>query len=175
MPSAGSRESVLCGDRHSETADRQLAKRTPEKLRRLHPHPEGLGAEQAMRAALVRANISPEQVGYINLHGTASRVNDAVETQAVARLFTSATKISSTKGWTGHALGSAGIVEATIAMEALKENRIPGTLNLDEPDESLSFPVQQTNLDYPLQHVMSNSFGFGGNNCCLIFSNGQTH
>ncbi|MDH3375651.1 MAG: beta-ketoacyl-[acyl-carrier-protein] synthase II, partial [Gammaproteobacteria bacterium] len=63
----------------------------------------------------------------------------------------------------------------TIAMEALKENRIPGTLNLDEPDESLSFPVQQTNVDYPLQHVMSNSFGFGGNNCCLIFSNGQTH
>lgn len=139
-----------------------------------HPHPEGLGAEQAMRAALARAKISPQDIGYINLHGTASRVNDAVETKALARLFTSATKVSSTKGWTGHALGSAGIVEATIAMEALRANRIPGTLNLDEPDESLSFMVQQDNADIPLQHVMSNSFGFGGNNCCLIFSEGQT-
>lgn len=139
-----------------------------------HPHPEGLGAEQAMRAALGRAGVSTQEIGYINLHGTASRVNDAVETQAIARLFTSTTKVSSTKGWTGHTLGASGIVEATIAIEALRANRIPGTLNLDEPDESLSFVVQQTNADIPLQHVMSNSFGFGGNNCCLIFSKGET-
>ncbi|SVE35370.1 uncharacterized protein METZ01_LOCUS488224, partial [marine metagenome] len=79
------------------------------------------------------------------------------------------TKASSTKGWTGHTLGAAGIVEALICIEALKANRIPGTMNLDEPDDDLSFPIQQTNLDISLKYVMSNSFGFGGNNCSLIF------
>jgi len=140
-----------------------------------HPHPEGRGAEQAMRGALARARLSAQDIGYINLHGTASRVNDAIESGAIAQLFTSATKVSSTKGWTGHALGAAGITEAIIAIESLHANRIPGTLNLDQPDETLSFPVQQSNLDMPLQHVMSNSFGFGGNNCSLVFSKGQVH
>ncbi|MDH3695013.1 MAG: beta-ketoacyl-ACP synthase [Gammaproteobacteria bacterium] len=140
-----------------------------------HPHPEGRGAEQAMRGALTRAQLSAEEIGYINLHGTASRVNDAVESEAIGRLFSPATKVSSTKGWTGHALGAAGITEAIIAIESLQASRIPGTLNLDEPDESLAFPVQQSNLETSLQHVMSNSFGFGGNNCSLVFSKGQLH
>ncbi len=140
-----------------------------------HPHPDGLGAEQAMRGAIERAQLVPKDIGYINLHGTASRVNDAVESEAIARLFKLDTTASSTKGWTGHTLGAAGIVEAVIAIEALRANRVPGTLNLDEPDPALFFPVQQANREVSLQHVMSNSFGFGGNNCSLIFSQGKLH
>ncbi len=135
-----------------------------------HPHPEGLGAEIAMRAALRTSGLTPQDIGYINLHGTASRVNDAIETEAIARLFTDNVCISSTKGWTGHTLGAAGIVDGVIALEALQHNHAPGTLNLDELDPALAFPVLQANEVRELSHVMSNSFGFGGNNCCLIFS-----
>ena len=134
-----------------------------------HPHPDGRGAEEAIRAALSRAGLLPSQIDYINLHGTATRANDTIEAGVIAKLFHPNTIASSTKGWTGHTLGAAGIVEALICIEALKANRIPGTMNLDEPDDDLSFPIQQTNLDISLKYVMSNSFGFGGNNCSLVF------
>ena len=80
------------------------------------PHPQGLGAELALTDALARAGLSPQQVDYINLHGTASRQNDEVEAALIARLFPPTTLASSTKGWTGHALGAAGILEAVIAL-----------------------------------------------------------
>ena len=134
-----------------------------------HPHPEGKGALAAMDRALAVAGLEPDAVGYINLHGTASKANDAVENVAIGQRFGPATRISSTKGWTGHALGAAGILEAVIALDALAGDRIPGTLNTTAVDPEFSFPVQLANCEVPLRHVMSNSFGFGGNNATLIF------
>jgi len=134
-----------------------------------HPHPEGKGAQISMDQALARAGLEPDAIGYINLHGTASRANDAVENVAIAQRFGSATRISSTKGWTGHTLGAAGILEAVIALDALARDAIPGTLNTTEVDPGFGFPVQLDNCDAPLRYVMSNSFGFGGNNATLVF------
>lgn len=135
-----------------------------------HPHPEGLGAEMAMTRALEYAKLGSGDIGYINLHGTASRVNDSIETGALRRLFPETTRVSSTKGWTGHTLGAAGIAEVVICLQALQTGLAPGTLNLAQPDPGLSFPVMQENENLDLNHVMSNSFGFGGNNCSTIFS-----
>lgn len=139
-----------------------------------HPHPEGEGARRAINAALRMAGLAAEDIDYINLHGTASRANDLIEGQLIAEVFNpQKTALSSTKGWTGHTLGAAGITEAIIAMEALDSNFVPGTLNLKELDHNLNLNMSSKNIDKPLTHVMSNSFGFGGNNCCLIFSKAE--
>lgn len=136
-----------------------------------HPHPEGEGARQAINTALQVAGLSPDNIDYINLHGTASRANDLIEGKLIGDMFDPAkTAISSTKGWTGHTLGAAGITEAIIAMEALRHSLVPGTLNLEELDKELDLPMSARNSDKSMTHVMTNSFGFGGNNCCLIFS-----
>jgi len=134
------------------------------------PHPDGRGATAAMSAALTTSGLSCNQIGYINLHGTATPANDLTETKALAALFNEQTLASSTKGWTGHTLGAAGITGAIIALESLSQSRVPGTLNLDEPDESMQFPIARDNIDRHYHHAMVNSFGFGGNNCSLIFS-----
>src|SRR3546814_6617117 len=93
------------------------------------PHPEGLGAQLAMRGALARAGIDAANVGYLNLHGTETPANDAVEAHAVAMLFPDTLHAGSTKGWTGHTLGAAGIVESVFALIALEEDRKSTRLN----------------------------------------------
>lgn len=133
------------------------------------PHPEGAGAMAAMQQALDSAGLSPEDVDYINLHGTASKVNDAVEDLAVSRLFGSGTPCSSTKGWTGHTLGAAGITEAIIACLGLQHGFLPGSLNTKEVDHGFHSQIILDNRTQPVARVLSNSFGFGGNNCSLIF------
>ncbi|RBP53728.1 beta-ketoacyl-ACP synthase [Arenicella xantha] len=134
-----------------------------------HPHPDGLGAELAMQQALAMADLQAEQIDYINLHGTSSRANDLIEGQLIAKLFPTTTQVSSTKAWMGHTLGAAGITEALIAVDALQRGVIPGSLNLTELDQQLSLSVQADNIVRELSYVLSNSFGFGGNNCCLVF------
>lgn len=134
-----------------------------------HPHPEGKGASLAMSQALHRAGLSPQAIDYVNLHGTASRANDRVETYALAEVFSATTKVSSTKGWTGHTLGAAGILEAIIALDTLQTGVLPGTLNRDVDDPELRFPVMTDNIEKRIRHSMSNSFGFGGNNASLVF------
>lgn len=135
------------------------------------PHPQGLGALRAMADALARAGLDPPAIGYLNLHGTATPANDAVEAQAVAAMFPGTLHASSTKGWTGHTLGAAGIVESVFALLALEDGLLPGTLNSDEPDPAcgpqLRFVTEQRTVDY----AMNNAFGFGGNNCSLVFGN----
>ena len=135
-----------------------------------HPHPEGLGARLAMQQALDMAELNNDDIDYINLHGTASRANDLIEGKLIGSMFTKSTQVSSTKAWMGHTLGAAGITESLIAVDALHRNIIPGNLNLSELDNDLDISVQSDNLAKPLKHVMSNSFGFGGNNCSLLFS-----
>src|SRR5690606_12740027 len=98
------------------------------------PHPEGLGARIAMADALARAGLRPQDIDYLNLHGTATPANDTAEALAVAALFPGTLHASSTKGWTGHTLGAAGIVESVFALLALEHGLLPGTLGSDTPD-----------------------------------------
>jgi 3-oxoacyl-[acyl-carrier-protein] synthase-1 len=134
-----------------------------------HPHPEGEGAVIAMDKALERANVPAASIDYINLHGTASKANDRIEAHALARRFSQQTLVSSTKAWTGHALGAAGILEAVITLQAMHTSTIPGTLNCEQPDPELAFSVLGENVHKSIRYGMTNSFGFGGNNASLIF------
>ena len=133
-----------------------------------HPHPEGTGAIRAIRQSLDRAGLRPFDIDYINLHGTATRANDAVEDKAVYDIFGATTAVSSTKGWTGHTLGAAGITEALIAALCLKQGFVPGTLNCERVDPTLRSHVLLGNETRPVRRVLSNIFGFGGNNCSLV-------
>jgi len=137
------------------------------------PHPEGLGARLAMRDALTMAGLHPGQIDYINLHGTATANNDAAEDKAVLAVFGADgkcdTPCSSTKGATGHTLGAAGSLEAVICALALRHNLIPAGLNTTQLDPALHLDYVLENRDQALSHVLSNSFGFGGTNCSLVF------
>jgi 3-oxoacyl-[acyl-carrier-protein] synthase-1 len=135
-------------------------------------HPEGAGAALAMRQALARADATPDRVDYVNLHGTATPLNDAAEDRAVLRVFGPDTPCSSTKGWTGHTLGAAGITEALFVFLCLEYGLIPGTLNTHRPDPRLGVGIVLENRERPLRLVLSNSFGFGGTNCSLLFGRG---
>ncbi len=134
------------------------------------PHPQGLGAELALNDALARAGLDATQVDYINLHGTASQKNDEVEAALVGRAFPSTTRASSTKGFTGHTLGAAGIIEATIALQAIEHGLIPGNLGGDTPDPDCGASFAWRNEAQHVEVALSNSFGFGGNNACLAFA-----
>lgn len=131
-------------------------------------HPEGLGARLSMERALAEAGLSPGDIDYVNLHGTGTRANDQIEGQVCGMFNNGHTLLSATKGWTGHTLGAAGIVEAVIAMNALQTGLLPGTLNTREHEAQ--FDLLLENRQRPTRHVLSNSFGFGGNNCSVVFS-----
>ena len=134
------------------------------------PHPDGLGAQIAMREALARAGVAADEVGYLNLHGTATPANDTVEAKAVAAMFPDTLHASSTKGWTGHTLGAAGIVESVIALLVLEHGLLPGTLNASTPDPACGPQIRFDNAHADVRFAMNNSFGFGGNNCSLVFA-----
>jgi 3-oxoacyl-[acyl-carrier-protein] synthase I len=132
------------------------------------PDPQGIGAIGAMRQALEAAGLGPEAVDYVNLHGTGTRANDAMEDIAAVAVFGTDTPVSSTKGWTGHTLGAAGIVEAVIASLCIRHGFMPGCLGVTKPDTSFRARVILDNIDAPVRRVMSNSLGFGGINCSLL-------
>jgi len=134
------------------------------------PHPDGIGARTALGDALSRAGVTAADIGYINLHGTASQKNDEMEARVVADLFPSGTVASSTKGWTGHTLGAAGIVEASITLLALEHAVLPGTLNAQTLDPVCGPQVRIENTQRTVAHALSFSFGFGGSNCVLAFA-----
>ena len=132
------------------------------------PHPEGALAAAAMRQALAGAGLAPDEIDYINLHGTGTPSNDAAEDRAVQSVFGREVPASSTKGATGHTLGAAGGVEAVISLIALRHGLMPGGLNVRERDPGLGIRYLQANRSQPLRHVLSNSFGFGGSNASLV-------
>ncbi|MDR9500004.1 MAG: beta-ketoacyl-ACP synthase, partial [Hydrogenovibrio sp.] len=135
------------------------------------PHPEGQGAVLAMQAALTRARLETEDIDYINLHGTGTPSNDLTEAKALRHLFgPSLPAHSSTKGFTGHTLGAAGIVEAIFCQYALTEQTLWPNQNLDTLDPELDLAPVRTPTTHRVHHCMTNSFGFGGNNASLIFS-----
>lgn len=137
------------------------------------PEPEGKGAAEAMRLALQRAHLSPDQVGYINAHGTGTELSDPIETRAIKAVFGQAANrvaISSTKPITGHLLGAASAVEAVITILALHHGILPPTINLTNPDPACDLDyVPLTARPASIQVAMSNGFGFGGHNATVIF------
>ena len=137
------------------------------------PHPEGLGAALAMRAALQRAGIAANDIDYVNLHGTGTRNNDSAEDAGIRSVFGGRAPCSGTKGWTGHALGAAGAIEAVLTLLCLRAGHAPGTLNTRKLDPIIKSNVLLMGRDTPLKNAMSNSFGFGGSNCSLIFGRTQ--
>ena len=134
------------------------------------PHPAGGGARIATTEALDRAGLAAQDVGYVNLHGTATPRNDEIEAQVVAEMFPAATHASSTKGWTGHTLGAAGALEAVITLLSLESGLMPGTLNSRQFDAACGPQIRLAGASGMAVHAMSNSFGFGGSNCVLLFS-----
>ena len=140
-------------------------------------HPEGLGARLVMENALEDAGLQPDQIDYINVHGTSTHVGDISEAKAIKQVFGEAAyklNISSTKSMTGHLLGAAGAVEALASVLAVKNDIVPPTINHEEDDKD---PEIDYNLNYTfnkaqkreIRAALSNTFGFGGHNACVIF------
>ncbi len=137
------------------------------------PCPDGAGAASAMKQAIADAEISPEQIGYINAHGTSTPLNDSIETAAVKLAFgqhARSLSISSTKSMTGHMLGASGAVEAVITAMAVAEGYLPPTINYKEPDPECDLDiVPNRGRQREMEYAMSNSLGFGGHNASVIF------
>ena len=140
-------------------------------------HPEGLGAKLVMQMALEDANLQPEDIDYINVHGTSTPVGDISEAKAIKEVFGDAAfklNISSTKSMTGHLLGAAGAVEAMATVLAVQNDIIPPTINHEEGDEdeqidyNLNFTFN-TAQKREVRAALSNTFGFGGHNACVVF------
>lgn len=134
--------------------------------------PEGKGAGLAMETALKIAGLKPADIDYINAHGTATRINDESEGMAIKRIFGSTLPpFSSTKAFTGHTLGAAGALEAVFSLLSIESNQAPINLNFKQQMEDLKVsPLTEKLQNAPINHVLSNSFGFGGNCSSLIFS-----
>ncbi len=139
------------------------------------PHPDGAGALAAMQAALRRAQLIPADIGYVNAHGTGTRDNDVAESKALRSLFgANVPPFSSTKRYFGHALAASGAIEAVVCIEALRRQQLPANPGFSQIDPAIGLaPVTETRAA-KLTHVMSNSFGFGGNNAVLVFSTPET-
>jgi 3-oxoacyl-[acyl-carrier-protein] synthase-1 len=135
------------------------------------PHPDGKGAIEAIQKALNDAHLSAQEIGYINAHGTATRLNDQVEAQAIYAVFGDTVPVSSTKSFTGHTLGTASILEAVISCLVLEQNmNLPIQINDGEIDKNIKPIKLVTDKQKPkVKTVLSNSFAFGGNNISLIF------
>jgi 3-oxoacyl-(acyl-carrier-protein) synthase len=139
------------------------------------PHPEGAGAVAAMQAALRRAGLEPPAIHYVNAHGTGTRDNDLAESKALKTVFGNRVPpVSSTKGFFGHALAASGAIEAVVCVEALRRQEMPPNPGFSAFDPAIDLEPVTALRGAPLTHVMSNSFGFGGNNAVLIFSQPET-
>jgi 3-oxoacyl-[acyl-carrier-protein] synthase II len=138
------------------------------------PSEDGNGAFRAMQAALKRAKLNPDQIDYVNAHGTSTPLGDEIELGAVKRLFGEAAyklSMSSTKSAIGHLLGAAGSVEAIFSLLAIRDQVAPPTLNLENPSDGCDIDlVPKQAKGRKIRHALSNSFGFGGTNASLIFA-----
>jgi 3-oxoacyl-[acyl-carrier-protein] synthase II len=138
------------------------------------PAPEGEGAQRCMKLALKDAKLAPADIGYINAHGTSTKMNDSNETVAIKKVFGDAARkvmVSSTKSMTGHMLGAAGGVETGICALVLARGAIPPTINYTTPDPECDLDyVPNSAREVRVQHVLTNSYGFGGTNACLVLS-----
>jgi len=138
------------------------------------PHPEGQGAFAAMQTALADAGLKPEDIDYINLHGTGTPDNDLAESKAVRRLFPTPPPLSSIKGASGHSLAASGAIEAVVSMIIVSHDLMPANTGLQEVDPLLGLTPLTNPLNQPAKAVLSNSFGFGGNNGSLVIGTADT-
>jgi len=138
------------------------------------PNPDTSKIEEAIHLALEQSNLKPADIGYINAHGTSTPLGDACEARAIKNLLGESSKkipVSSTKGMTGHLLAASSAIETVSCIVALKSQMIPPTINLDEPDPECDlFHVPNQSIRHEMSHVLSNSFGFGGSNSCVVFA-----
>ena len=136
------------------------------------PAPGGEGGARAMKLAMEEAGVKPEEINYINAHGTSTHLNDSGETQAIKTALGEASKnvmVSSTKSHTGHLLGAAGGVEAIVCAKAIEEGFVPATINYKVPDEECDLDiVPNEGRKVDIRYAMSNSLGFGGHNACIL-------
>jgi len=141
------------------------------------PDPNGAGATRAMQIALKDAGLNPDNIDYINAHGTSTPLGDVAESNAIRNVFgehAGQLVVSSTKSQLGHLLGASGGVESTFCLKAMQHQTVPPTINLDEPDPECQLDyVPHTARERRVRHVMKNSFGFGGHNACLVFGPGH--
>jgi len=138
------------------------------------PDPEGMGMYRVMAAALKQSGLAPGVIDYVNAHGTATKINDKMESRAISRVFgdegPSPTWVSATKSMLGHCLGASGAIEAIATILALDQQTLPPTVHLDEIDPQCQLKhVTQTGIQKPIRAALSNSFAFGGNNTALVF------
>jgi 3-oxoacyl-[acyl-carrier-protein] synthase II len=137
------------------------------------PEPNGTYAAKAIKMAMQDYDIRPDEIGYINAHGTSTPLNDKIETEAIKRAlgeYSKSVPISSTKSMTGHLLGAAGSLEAIICLLAIKDNFLPPTINyqINDPECDLDY-IPNEGREANIKYALSNSFGFGGHNVCLLF------
>jgi 3-oxoacyl-[acyl-carrier-protein] synthase II len=138
------------------------------------PHPEGRGAEQALRLALRDAGVGPDSVDHVNAHGTSTPLNDAVEAEMIRRVLGDQVTVTSTKGVTGHALGAAGAMEAAFTALTVEHSFVPPTANLSQQDAGIDVDVvAKAGRHQPVEVAVSNSFGFGGQNAVLVLTPGS--
>jgi len=138
------------------------------------PDPEGRGIEACIRAAMAHAGIESGRVDHVNAHGTGTPQNDLVEGTVIARVLGPEVPVTSTKSFTGHTLGAAGAVEAIFSVLAIRDGLVPPTLGVERVDPRLGINVVRGEaLTRPVRIVLSNSFGFGGNNCCVVLGGGE--
>jgi 3-oxoacyl-[acyl-carrier-protein] synthase II len=147
---------------------------TADAYRMTDPHPEGRGAIRAMADAIADAGLKPADIGYINAHGTSTQANDSTETAAIKAVFGDYARkvpISSSKSMLGHLIAAAGVVELVISVMALRKGVAPPTINYETPDPVCDLDyVPNAAREVRFRHVLSNSFGFGGQNIALIAS-----
>ena len=136
------------------------------------PSEDGDGGYRAMKSALEMAEISSDNVDYINAHGTSTIKGDEIELNAISRLFSHNIFVSSTKSSIGHLLGAAGSVESIFSIMSLQKNILPATLNLDDPIDSRNINlIPNSPIEKNISYALSNSFGFGGTNTALLYKN----
>lgn len=136
------------------------------------PHPQGRSAQIAIRDALSAAGLRPDQIDYVNLHGTGTPSNDSAEGQAVHAVFGDMVPCSSTKAATGHTLGAAGAIEVVISLLAIRDGFMPAGLNIKQPDPAIRIDYLTHSRQARVDHVLSNSFGFGGANASVVVGRG---
>ena len=146
--------------------------RTAEAHHPMDPHPNGVGYKSALARAFRNGRVHPEEIDYINAHGSATQKNDPIETKAIKEVFGSHARrlaLSSTKAITGHLMGASGAVESVITMLAIKNQHMPPTINLTEPDEECDLDYVKESRPYPVRAAVNLNAGFGGRYSCLIF------
>ena len=147
---------------------------TSDAYHLVQPEPEGKGAKNAMNKALKKANLNYKDIDYINAHGTSTPANDKAETMAIKKVFKDHSynlKINSTKSIIGHSSGAAGAMEAIACAKSISEQKIHGTINYNTPDPECDLDyTPNKSIDHEINYALSNSFGFGGHNSCIILS-----